>query len=58
VVGLATDVSDEEIDAALLAAGGDARVAIVALVTALHVDDARRRLEGAGGVVRRALEDA
>ena len=58
VVGLATDVSEEEIDAALLAAGGDARVAIVAIVTGLHADDARRRLEGAGGVVRRALEDA
>jgi N-acetylmuramic acid 6-phosphate etherase len=58
VVELATDVSDAEIDAALVAAGGDAKVAIVSLLTGLHADDARRRLESAGGVVRRALEDA
>jgi N-acetylmuramic acid 6-phosphate etherase len=58
VVELATDVSDAEIDAALAEAGGDAKVAIVSILTGLHADDARRRLESAGGVVRRALEDA
>ena len=58
VVELATDVSDAEIDAALLAAGGDAKVAIVSILTGLHADDARRRLDAAGGAVRRALEDA
>jgi N-acetylmuramic acid 6-phosphate etherase len=58
VVELATDVSDAEIDAALAASDGDAKVAIVSILTGLHADDARRRLESAGGVVRRALEDA
>ena len=58
VVELATEVSDAEIDAALAEAGGDAKVAIVSLLTGLHADDARRRLDGAGGVVRRALADA
>ena len=57
-VALATDVSDAEIDAALAAANGDVKVAIVSLLTGLHADDARRRLEAAGGAVRRALEDA
>jgi N-acetylmuramic acid 6-phosphate etherase len=57
VVELATDVSDAEIDAALVAADGDAKVAIVSILTGLGADDARRRLERAGGVVRRALED-
>jgi N-acetylmuramic acid 6-phosphate etherase len=58
VVELATDVSDSEIDAALVAANGDAKVAIVSILTGLHADDARRRVDSAGGVVRRALEDA
>jgi N-acetylmuramic acid 6-phosphate etherase len=58
VVELATDVTDDEIDAALVAANGDAKVAIVSILTGLHADDARRRLDSAGGVVRRALEDA
>jgi N-acetylmuramic acid 6-phosphate etherase len=57
-VALATDVSDAEIDAALAAANGDVKVAIVSLLTGLHADDARRRLDAAGGAVRRALEDA
>jgi N-acetylmuramic acid 6-phosphate etherase len=57
-VELATDVTDAEIDAALVAADGDAKVAIVSILADLHADDARRRLESAGGVVRRALEDA
>ncbi len=57
-VELATEVSDAEIDAALAEAGGSAKVAIVSLLTGLHVDDARRRLDASGGAIRRALEDA
>jgi N-acetylmuramic acid 6-phosphate etherase len=55
-VALATEFSDPEIDEALLAAGGDAKVAIVSLLTGLPVEDARRRLADAGGGVRQALE--
>jgi N-acetylmuramic acid 6-phosphate etherase len=57
VVELATEVSDAEVDAALAEAGGDAKVAIVSLLAGLPADDARRRLDAAGGGVRRALED-
>jgi N-acetylmuramic acid 6-phosphate etherase len=57
-VELATEVSDTEIDAALSAAEGDAKVAIVSLLTGLNADDSRRRLEASGGAVRPALEDA
>ena len=57
-VALATEVSDAEIDDALAAANGDAKVAIVSLLTGLHADDARRRLAAADGAIRRALEDA
>jgi N-acetylmuramic acid 6-phosphate etherase len=55
---LATGASEDEVDAALAAAGGDAKVAIVSLLTGREADEARRLLDGAGGVVRRALEDA
>ena len=57
-VALATEVSDAEIDEALAAANGDAKVAIVSLLTGLHADDARRRLAAADGAIRQALEDA
>jgi N-acetylmuramic acid 6-phosphate etherase len=57
-IALATEVSDAEIDDALAAANGDAKVAIVSLLTGLHADDARRRLVAADGAIRRALEDA
>jgi N-acetylmuramic acid 6-phosphate etherase len=56
IVGLATDVSDAEVDAALAAAGGDARIAIVSLLTGLDVVGAQARLDEAGGAVRRAVE--
>lgn len=55
-IALATEVSDAEIDEALAAANGDTKVAIVSLLTSLHADDARRRLEAADGAIRRALE--
>jgi N-acetylmuramic acid 6-phosphate etherase len=56
-VALATDVSDEQVEAALEAAGGDAKVAIVSLISGLDADDARSRLDASGGVVRRSLEE-
>jgi N-acetylmuramic acid 6-phosphate etherase len=55
-VALATDVSEAEIDQALAAADGDAKVAILSLLTGLPAPDARKRLDAAGGAIRRALE--
>lgn len=49
--GVPADLADETLDAA----GGDAKVAIVALLAHVDVDAARARLERADGVVRRAL---
>ena len=54
-VALATGASAEDADAALEAAGGEVKVAIVALLAGLDPDAARARLADAGGVVRRAL---
>ena len=58
VVELAAEVSADEAEAALTAAGGDAKVAIVSLLTGRQPDDARRLLGNADGVVRQALESA
>jgi N-acetylmuramic acid 6-phosphate etherase len=55
-VVVATGSSDEEVDAALEAAGGDAKVAIVSLLSGVDVDDARARLKASGGIVRRSLD--
>jgi N-acetylmuramic acid 6-phosphate etherase len=57
-VAAATGVTHDEAAAAVEAAGGEGKVAIVALLSGLPSEEARRRLEAAGGVVRRALEDA
>jgi N-acetylmuramic acid 6-phosphate etherase len=57
-VELATLATGPEVDAALEAADGDAKVAIVSLLAGLDAEQARRRLDAAGGAVRRALEDA
>jgi N-acetylmuramic acid 6-phosphate etherase len=54
-VVLATGAPEEAVDAALAAAEGDARVALVALLAGVDSDDARRRLEGARGSVSDAL---
>jgi N-acetylmuramic acid 6-phosphate etherase len=56
-VELAAGVSPADAEAALAAAGGDAKVAIVALVGGVDAAGARERLYAAGGVVRRALEN-
>jgi N-acetylmuramic acid 6-phosphate etherase len=55
-VELVTEVSSEEADAALEAARGDAKVAIVSLLAGVSADEARVRLHAAGGNVRRSLE--
>jgi N-acetylmuramic acid 6-phosphate etherase len=55
VVELATDVSDAEADVALAAADGDAKVAILSLLTGAPIDAARLRLAEADGSIRRAL---
>jgi N-acetylmuramic acid 6-phosphate etherase len=55
-IALSTNATDAEVDAALEAAGGDAKVAIVSLLAGEDADSARSRLEAAGGVIRRSLE--
>jgi len=52
---VASGAPEDAVDAALAEAGGDARVALVALMAGIGSDDARRRLEGAGGSVSVAL---
>jgi N-acetylmuramic acid 6-phosphate etherase len=55
-VALATGASDRAVDAAIAAANGDAKVAIVTLAAGIDVDEARLRLEAVGGSVREALD--
>jgi N-acetylmuramic acid 6-phosphate etherase len=57
IVATATGASEEQIDEALRATDGDAKVAIVSLLAEVDADEARALLEGAGGNVRRALRD-
>ena len=52
---LASGAAEGDVDAALDAAGGDARVALVSLLAGVDPSTARERLEGAGGSVRLAL---
>ncbi len=56
-VALATGATAEAVEAALEAAGGDAKVAIVSLLAGVDGDTARSRLAAAGGIVRQALEE-
>jgi N-acetylmuramic acid 6-phosphate etherase len=55
-VELATGASEAEVDLALDAAGGDAKVAIVSLLAGVDAGEARARLNRNDGVVRRSLE--
>jgi N-acetylmuramic acid 6-phosphate etherase len=55
-VELVTEASSDEAEAALDAARGDAKVAIVSLLAGVTADEARLRLKAAGGHVRRSLE--
>jgi N-acetylmuramic acid 6-phosphate etherase len=57
-VVLASGRPEAEVDEALVAAGGDARVALVSLLADVDPVTARERLDGAGGSVRLALEGA
>ncbi|MGZ4352500.1 MAG: N-acetylmuramic acid 6-phosphate etherase, partial [Gaiellaceae bacterium] len=54
-IGLASGADAGEIERALDAAGGDARVALVSLLAGLDAETARTRLDSAGGSVRGAL---
>lgn len=56
MVAAATGVSEAEAEAALVAATGDHKVAIVALASGIDPDTARARLADAGGRIRVALE--
>src|SRR5215208_3160240 len=55
-VELATGAGETHVDAALDAAGGDAKVAIVSLLAGIDAAEARSRLDRNDGVVRRSLE--
>lgn len=54
-VALATGASDRAVKQALADSGGEAKVAIVALLAGVDPDAARARLAAAGGLVRGAL---
>src|SRR5262249_33624272 len=56
IVAQATGAANGEVEEALAAAGGDAKVAIVSLLTGLDAAAAAAKLAEADGVVRRALE--
>jgi N-acetylmuramic acid 6-phosphate etherase len=53
-VVLASGASEEKVDEALLAAAGDARVALVSLLAGVDAEAARSRLEASDGSVRKA----
>jgi N-acetylmuramic acid 6-phosphate etherase len=55
-VVLASGASEDQVDEALAAAAGDARVALVALLAGVDADAARERLASSGGSVREAAE--
>ena len=55
-VVIATGAPEAEVDAALESSAGDVKVAIVSLLSGLDAAGARTRLDAAGGVVRRALQ--
>jgi len=56
-VALATAASDDEVSAAMTAAGGETKVAIVSLLAGVDADTARSRLTAARGVIREAVGD-
>ena len=58
IVAAASGASTEQVDDALAAAGGDARVAIVSLLAGIDADTARERLDESGRSIARALESA
>src|SRR5439155_1473185 len=56
-VGPATAAPEEEVGAAIAAAEGDPKVAIVSLLAGVDVEAARSRLSAAHGVIREAVAD-
>ena len=56
IVELATGAPSDDVEAALEAAGGEAKVAIVSLLAEVDVDTARSRLAAADGRIRVALD--
>jgi N-acetylmuramic acid 6-phosphate etherase len=56
-VAVATAASEHEVAAAITAADGDAKVAIVSLLAGVDAQTARARLTEARGVIREAVED-
>jgi N-acetylmuramic acid 6-phosphate etherase len=56
IVRAATGASSDEVDAALAAAGGEAKVAIVSLLAGIDATEARARLADAGQSIRAAVE--
>jgi N-acetylmuramic acid 6-phosphate etherase len=55
---IATGAAEEDVEAALAAAGNDGRVALVSLLAGVAPDVARERLAHAGGSVRVALGES
>jgi N-acetylmuramic acid 6-phosphate etherase len=56
-VALATAAPDEQVSAAMAAAEGNAKVAIVSLLAGVDAETARSRLSAAHGVIREAVGD-
>jgi len=56
-VALATAAPEDDVSAAMAAAGGDTKVAIVALLAGVDAATARSRLTAAHGVIREAVAD-
>ncbi len=56
IVELATGAPPDDVEAALEAAGGEAKVAIVSLLAEVDADTARSRLDAAEGRIRVALD--
>ena len=56
-VAIATAAPEERVAAAIAAADGDAKVAIVSLLAGVDAQTARSRLTAAGGIVREAVAD-
>jgi N-acetylmuramic acid 6-phosphate etherase len=57
IVRAATGAEPDEVDAALAASDGDAKVAIVSLLAHVGPDESRARLDRAGQSIRKALEE-
>ncbi|HEV7275465.1 MAG TPA: N-acetylmuramic acid 6-phosphate etherase [Devosiaceae bacterium] len=58
IVMQATDCTATDAEAALARTGNDVKLAILTTLTGKSVEDARAAIDGSGGVLRRALEDA